>query len=276
MRLRKAKTISICNQKGGVGKTTTVVNLAAALAKLGKNVLVLDMDPQANASDTLSSVSPYEAKFTMYDVLMDRVKIISTSLQDTHDELLKIVPGHINLSGIEHELSKSVRAVIALKKKIDRYAQESFDFILIDCPPSLGLLTVNSLVASDSYIIPVQASSYYALQGVELLQNTISDVRENINESLQLEGILITMYDSRTNICKAMAEEIRNFFGEDKVFKTMINRNTTLDQATLNRQTIFENDSRSQGARDYIRLAKEILNEEIGDTQQSEGETESA
>lgn len=276
MRLRKAKTISICNQKGGVGKTTTVVNLAAALAKLGKNVLVLDMDPQANASDTLSSVSPYEAKFTMYDVLMDRVKIISTSLQDTHDELLKIVPGHINLSGIEHELYKSVRAVIALKKKIDRYAQESFDFILIDCPPSLGLLTVNSLVASDSYIIPVQASSYYALQGVELLQNTISDVRENINESLQLEGILITMYDSRTNICKAMAEEIRNFFGEDKVFKTMINRNTTLDQATLNRQTIFENDSRSQGARDYIRLAKEILNEEIGDTQQSEGETESA
>lgn len=274
--MKKAKTISICNQKGGVGKTTTVVNLAAALAKLGKNVLVLDMDPQANASDTLSQVSPYEAKVTMYDVLMDRVKIISTSLQNTHDELLKIVPGHINLSGIEHELYKSVRAVIALKKKIDRYAQESFDFILIDCPPSLGLLTVNSLVASDYYVIPVQASSYYALQGVELLQNTISDVRENINESLQLAGILITMYDSRTNICKAMAEEIRTFFGENKVFKTVINRNTTLDQATLNRQTIFENDSRSQGARDYIRLAKEILNEEIGDTQQSEGETESA
>jgi len=272
--LKKAKTISICNQKGGVGKTTTVVNLAAALAKLGKSVLVLDMDPQANASDTLSSVSPYEAKFTMYDVLMDRVKIVSTSLQDTRDELLKIVPGHINLSGIEHELYKSVRAVIALKKKIDRHAQESFDFILIDCPPSLGLLTVNSLVASDCYVVPVQASSYYALQGVELLQNTISDVRENINESLQLAGILITMYDSRTNICKAMAEEIRSFFGDDNVFKTVINRNTTLDQATLNRQTVFENDSRSQGAKDYIRLAKEILNEEIGDTQQDEGETE--
>jgi len=274
--LKQARTISICNQKGGVGKTTTVVNLAAALAKLGKNVLVLDMDPQANASDTLSSVSPYEAKFTMYDVLMDRVKIISTSLQETHDELLKIVPGHINLSGIEHELYKSVRAVIALKKKIDRNAREYFDFILIDCPPSLGLLTVNSLVASDSYIIPVQASSYYALQGVELLQNTISDVRENINESLQLEGILITMYDSRTNICKAMAEEIRNFFGTGKVLKTVINRNTTLDQATLNRQTIFENDSRSQGARDYIRLAKELLHEEIGDSEQDEGETESS
>ena len=272
--MKKAKTISICNQKGGVGKTTTVVNLAAALAKLGKSVLVLDMDPQANASDTLSSVSPYEAKFTMYDVLMDRVKIVSTSLQDTRDELLKIVPGHINLSGIEHELYKSVRAVIALKKKIDRHAQESFDFILIDCPPSLGLLTVNSLVASDCYVVPVQASSYYALQGVELLQNTISDVRENINESLQLAGILITMYDSRTNICKAMAEEIRSFFGDDNVFKTVINRNTTLDQATLNRQTVFENDSRSQGAKDYIRLAKEILNEEIGDTQQDEGETE--
>jgi len=259
--------ISVCNQKGGVGKSTTVVNLAAALAKLEHNVLVLDMDPQANASDTLGKVSPYEAKFTMYDVLMNRAKIVSTSMQDTRDKYIKLVPGHINLSGIEHELYRSVRAVIALKKKIDRHAMETFDFMLIDCPPNLGLLTVNALVASDFYIIPVEASSYYALQGMELLQNTISDVKENINENLKLMGILITRYDSRTSICKAMAEEIRSFFSEATVFNTIINRNTTLDQATLNRQTIFEYESRSPGARDYLSLAKELMNETSRDTE---------
>ena len=196
-----AKIVSICNQKGGVAKTTTVVNLAAALAKLEKNVLVLDMDPQTNASDTLGKTSPYESTFTMYDVFMDRAKIISTSMQDTRNRRIKLVPAHINLSGIEHKLRESVRAVIALRQKIDNHAKDTFDYILIDCPPNLGLLTVNALVASDSYIIPVEASSYYALQGMELLQNIITDVNENINESLHLQGILITMYDSRTSIC---------------------------------------------------------------------------
>ncbi len=254
-----AKIISVCNQKGGVAKTTTVVNLAAALAKLEHKVLVLDLDPQTNASVTLGKTNPYEAAFTMYDVFMDRAKIVSTSMQETRDKYIKLVPGHINLSGIEHKLWGSVRAVIALTKKIDKHAKDTFDYILIDCPPSLGLLTVNALVASDTYIIPVEASSYYALQGMELLQNTISDVQENINESLILMGILITMYDSRTSICKAMAEEIRSYFGDDNVFRTVINRNTTLAQATLNGKTIFEHESRSPGARDHLELAKELL-----------------
>ncbi len=270
------RIISVCNQKGGVGKTTTVVNLAAALAKLKQTVLVLDIDPQANASDTLGKVSPYESKFTMYDVLSNRAKIVSTSMQDTRDEHIKLVPGHIKLSGIERELSGSVRAVIALRKKIDRHALENFDFVLIDCPPNLGLLTVNALVASHSYIIPVEASSYYALQGIELLQNTISDVKENINEELNLAGILITRYDSRTSICGAMAEEIRSFFGEDNVFKTIINRNTTMEQAILNRKTIFEFESRSPGARDHLALAKELLDETGGHTERSEEGTSSA
>ena len=260
-----ARIVSVCNQKGGVAKTTTVVNLAAALAKLEQQVLVLDMDPQTNASDTLGKTSPYESKFTMYDVFMDRAKIISTSMQDTRNRFLKLVPGHINLSGIEHKLRESVRAVIALKQKIDNHARDTFDYILIiiDSPPSLGLLTVNALVASDSYIIPVEASSYYALQGMELLQNIITDVKENINEALRLQGILITMYDRRTSICKAMSEEIRSYFGDENVFKNVINRNTTLAQATLNGQTIFEYESRSPGAKDHMALAKEFLNEQV-------------
>lgn len=265
-----ATIISVCNQKGGVGKSTTVVNLAAGLAKLEKKVLVLDMDPQANSSGTLGKVNPYEARVTMYDVLSDRAKIISTSLQDTRDDNIKVVPGHINLSGIEKELSSSVRMLIALSKKIDRHALDSFDYILIDCPPNLGVLTVNALVASHYYIIPVEASSYYALQGIALLQETISDVKENINEALTLAGVLITRYDSRTSICAAMAEEIRTFFGEKNVFKTIINRNTTMEQATLRNQTIFEFESRSPGARDHLALAKELLHETGGHTEPGE------
>jgi chromosome partitioning protein len=255
------KIVSVTNQKGGVGKTVTVVNLAAALARCNKKVLVLDMDPQANTSDTLGLTSPYEAKINMYDILIDRAKIIGTSIQDTKENNVKLVSGHINLSGIEHELYRSVKAVIALKKKIDNYVMENFDFILIDCPPSLGLLTVNSLVASDTYIIPVQADSYYSLQGIELLQKTIQDIQENINEGLKLEGILITMYDSRTSISKAMAEEIKSFFGTKNVFKTIIHDNTAINQAIFNKMTIFEYEKRAPGAKDYMDLAKELLHE---------------
>lgn len=252
--------ISICNHKGGVGKTTTVVNLAAGLARLDKNVLVLDIDPQANATHSLGKVSPYDSKFTMYDVLIDKTKILSTSYQDTMDNHIKIVPGHISLAGAEHELRNSaIVGAMALKRKVDDIILETFDYVIIDCPPSLGILTVNALIASQYYIIPIEAASVYALHGIKFLQEIVEDVRDQINEEIALMGVLITMYDHRTNIGKAMRAEIVRYFGKDYVFNTVVNRNTSIEQATLNKQTIFEYSPRAAGSTDYLELAKEVI-----------------
>lgn len=266
----KARVISVSNQKGGVGKTTTAVNLAWALSMRGKRILVIDMDPQANATDTLG-IDPGNAKWTTYDVLIDKKKIISTALTHTRNELIDLLPSNVKLSALERELAGSASAAIALRRKIDNLALETYDFIFIDCPPSLGLVTLNSLVASNSVIIPMQADSHYALLGVEDLQQTIEDV-QSINSLLKIEGILITMYDARTNICKAMEHEIRQYFVKENIFETIINKNTSINQATQQRQTIFEFERRATGVRDYKRLAKEILNEPI--TEESEEENE--
>jgi len=268
-----AKVISVSNQKGGVAKTTTVVNLAWALTRLGKSVLILDMDPQANASDTMG-VNPYESQFTMVNVLTDKKKIISTSWTKTRNDMIYIVPSHIKLSAAERDLYGSVNSVMALRTKLDRVALENFDFILVDCPPSLGLLTINALVASQSVIIPLEADSYYALQGIDSLESTIEDIRE-LNPGLAIEGILLTMYDNRTSICKAMAEEIHTYFGNDKVFKTIIRRNTAINQATLNHLTIFEHDRRAYGVYDYTNLARELLHEPIEDGGNEEADFDS-
>jgi chromosome partitioning protein len=252
--------ISICNHKGGVGKTTTVVNLAAGLAKMDKRVLVLDIDPQANASHTLGKVSPYDSKFTMYDVLMDKAKILSTSYEDTRNASIKLVPGHINLASSEHELRNSaIVGALALRTKVDELIMESFDFVLIDCPPNLGILTVNALIASDYYVIPVEAASIYALQGIKFLQEIVDEVHDQINEKLALLGVLITMYDHRTNISKAMRTEIIRYFGKENLFNIVVNRNTAIEQATLNKQTIFEYAPRAAGARDYLEMAEEVI-----------------
>jgi len=252
--------ISICNHKGGVGKTTTVVNLAAGLARLDKNVLVLDIDPQANATHTLGKVSPYDSKFTMYDVLIDRTKILSTSYQETRDDRIKMVPGHISLAGAEHELrNTAIAGAMTLKRKVDELILETFDYVLIDCPPSLGILTVNALIASTYYVIPIEAASIYALHGIKFLQEIVEDIRDQINENLALMGVLITMYDHRTNISKAMRTEIIRYFGKENVFNAIVNRNTNIEQATLNKRTIFEHTPRAAGAMDYLDMAKEVI-----------------
>jgi len=261
----KAKVISVCNQKGGTGKTTTVVNLSAGLAMIGKRMLVLDMDPQANASDTLGN-NPYDARFSMYDVLIGD-RIVSASIMKTRYELIDLVPSKIKLAAAENELPRTISGIMALKNKLDSVALNNYDYIIIDSPPSLGFLTMNALNASDSVIIPLQADSHYALQGVEDLRDIINTVQKiRPNDPLLIEGILITMYDARTKICPSMEVEIRRYFNGIRIFNTIINRSTRLAKAALEHTTIFEQkDYDALGVKDYKSLSKEFLNEDTAE-----------
>lgn len=253
------KIIAVANQKGGVGKTTTVINLAAALGtKLEKRVLVIDLDPQANASLTLGNVNPLEAKRSIYDVLMDKTRVISTSYEETRLPHVSLIYGDLRLCSADIELSRSAKASIALSRKMDAQVAEDFDYILIDCPPNLGLLTINGLLAATDYIIPVEANSYYALIGLAQLEQTIEDVLE-VNENLKMMGALVTMFKRNTKISKGIIHEIRKYFSDEKVFKTIINSNTAIEQATHLNKTIFEYDGRTPGAKDYLSLANEII-----------------
>ncbi|MBM3210860.1 ParA family protein [Candidatus Poribacteria bacterium] len=252
------RIIAIANQKGGVGKTTTVINLAAALGmKLNKRVLVIDLDPQANASLTLGNVNPLEAKRTIYNVLMDKTRVVSTSYEETRLDNVSLIYGDLRLCSADIELSRSARASIALSRKIDVQITEDFDYILIDCPPNLGLLTINGLLAATHYIIPVEANSYYALVGLAQLEKTIEDVKE-VNENLKLMGALVTRYKKNTKISKGIIQEINKYFTSANVFQTIINSNTSIEQATHMNKTVFEYDGRSPGAKDYLELAEEI------------------
>jgi len=252
------RIIAIANQKGGVGKTTTVINLAAALGiKLNKRVLVIDLDPQANASLTLGNVNPLEAKRTIYNVLMDKTRVVSTSYEETRLDNVSLIYGDLRLCSADIELSRSARASIALSRKIDAQITEDFDYILIDCPPNLGLLTINGLLAATHYIIPVEANSYYALVGLAQLEKTIEDVKD-VNENLKLMGALVTRYKKNTKISKGIIQEINKYFTSANVFQTIINSNTSIEQATHMNKTVFEYDGRSPGAKDYLELAEEI------------------
>ena len=248
------KIISICNQKGGTGKTTTAVNLSAALAELGKRVLIVDADPQENATSGVG-VNKNELKLSVYDLILNKAAAVDVLISNVLPNV-DIIPCNINLTGAEIELVGAISRETRLKKAL-KIIQNNYDFIFIDTPPSLGLLTLNTLVASDSIIIPIQCE-FYALEGVSQLMNTINLIRDGLNPALMVEGVLLTMADFRTNLTNEVIGEIKNYF-KDRVYKVVIPRNVKLSEAPSFGKPITLYDSHSIGAKKYRELAYEIL-----------------
>ncbi|WP_088810073.1 MULTISPECIES: ParA family protein [Listeria] len=248
------KVIALANQKGGVGKTTSSVNLSSSLAFLGKKVLLVDIDPQGNASSGVG-INKGEITNCVYNVLVDDVPIQEVR-QKTELDNLDVVPATIQLAGAEVELVPAISREIRLKKAIDTLKEE-YDYIIIDCPPSLGLLTLNALTASDSVLIPVQCE-YYALEGLSQLLNTIRIVQKHLNADLQIEGVLLTMLDARTNLGLQVIEEVKKYF-QNKVFDIIIPRNIRLSEAPSHGKPILLYDAKSKGAEVYLELAKEVI-----------------
>ena len=251
------RKISIANQKGGVGKTTTAINLAASLAAYEKRVLLIDADPQANATSGLG-VENDKKSCTLYDCLIGK-NGIEESIVDTEMEHLSLVPSTINLVAAEIELIQMEGREKKLKDLL-KVVDNSYDYILIDCSPSLGLLTVNALTASDSVIIPVQCE-YFALEGLGKLLNTMKKIQEGLNPDLMIEGFLLTMYDARLNIANQVVEEVNRHF-QQMVFSTIIQRNVKLSEAPSFGKPVLLYDAESRGAINYMNLAKEILDKE--------------
>ena len=247
------KIISVANQKGGVGKTTTTINLSTFLAKKGKKVLLIDADPQGNATSGLGAEK--EVEYSTYDVLVGETEIQEV-VEKRIIKNLYICPSNINLAGAEVELVSMMSREQRLKEKVEEI-KEKFDYILIDCPPSLGLITLNAFTASDSVLIPVQCE-YYALEGLGQLLNTVNLVKKHLNKNLQIEGALLTMYDIRTNLSNQVVKEVKKYF-EDKVYKTVIPRNVRLSEAPSYGMPITEYDPRSKGAKSYEKFTKEFL-----------------
>jgi len=254
------RVVALANQKGGVGKTTTAINLGASLAACERKVLLIDLDPQANATSGIGL--PKNEAQSMYSVLLDGMSIRSV-IRPSDLPTLYVAPSSVDLVGAEVELSNADDRQFKLRRAIEPITAE-YDYVLIDSPPSLGLLTVNGLTAADSVLVPMQCE-YFAMEGVSQLLNTIERVRESLNPKLEIEGIALTMYDDRMNLARQVAEEVRSHFG-DQVYKTVIPRNVRLGEAPSFGKPIILYDIRSRGSEAYVSLAKEFIRRAEGVT----------
>ena len=258
------KVIAIANQKGGVGKTTTAINLATALAAIGQRVVVLDLDPQGNASTGLG-VGRADRRSTSYDILVGE-RPLEEALIDTSVPGLSIIPSDVDLSGAELELSDAPRRSYRLRHAVDRFRRalsakgETCDYILIDCPPSLNLLTVNAMTAADSVMVPLQCE-FFALEGLSQLMRTIDLVRANLNKGLVIQGVVLTMYDKRNNLSSQVAADVRDHFG-DAVYDTVIPRNVRVSEAPSFGKPVLLYDLECAGAQAYLGLAREVVRQE--------------
>lgn len=249
-----AKVISIANQKGGVGKTTTSVNLAAALGINNKNTLLIDIDPQGNSTSGVG-IDKRTLKYTAYDILVDGIKVRDV-IKNTEFKCLDILPASINLAAAELEIAEVKHREALLKNAIAPVRGE-YDYIIIDCPPSLGLITTNALCVSDTILVPIQCE-YYALEGLSQLMNTVRRVKRQYNEHIELEGVLLTMYDGRLNLTQQVVEEVKKYFPR-KVFSTVIPRGVRLSEAPSFGQPVMYYDKSSKGSIAYMNLANEII-----------------
>ena len=256
-RVRNTRILAIANQKGGVGKTTTTINLATALAAVGKTVLVVDLDPQANATTGLG-VNHAQATVTSYDLLLGMATLGDT-LKPTLVPGLMIVPTSVHLSAAELELVDQFRREFRLKDAL-RHTVGGFDYVLIDCPPALGLLTLNALVAADAVLVPLQCE-YYALEGLSHLVRTIERIKKNFNPPLELQGVVLTMFDRRNNLSDLVEADVRGYFG-DKVYQTIIPRNVRVSEAPSHGKPVLLYDLNCAGSRAYAHLASEVLRRE--------------
>ena len=256
------KIISIINQKGGVGKTTTAVNLAAGLSQLKKNILIIDLDPQGNATTGLGLSNLEDTENSIYGVL-NGTKDLNSVIKKTNYENLNLVTSTVDLSGIEIETAEDEKRAFILKEKLSDFARQNndkFDYILIDCPPSLSLLTVMALVASNSLLVPLQ-TEFFALEGITQLMKTIERIKSNLNQSLDIRGILLTMYDKRNKLSSEVENEARKYF-EDKVYKTVIPRNVRLSEAPSHGMPVLIYENTCPGSKSYYSFTDEFLNQE--------------